>query len=389
VTCIESDAADLARAFESFNALSTQLRTTYAALQTKVEALTGEVEHARREREREARKSERLAERLKLLLATLPAGVVVVDADGLVTDTNPAADLILGPGHAGEAWHGVARSTFRHQLGPSGDWIRHDGRRVSLAVSTIAEEGSKIVLLTDVSETRSIEELVNRNQRLSAMGKMAASLAHQIRTPLAGALLYFSQSAKRATDSTQTDLIARGIERLRHLDHLVRDMLVFARGNGPGERVRVADLFRDVDAAVRGIKPPEAHLIIDGQDVLVELDGNRTALTAALTNLVSNALETKPDVVVTLKAAVRGSRVEFTVHDNGPGIAKEIQSRVFEPFFSTRPAGTGLGLAVVKTVTDAHGGALAMDSSPDHGTRIGIDLPRQAGASPEFARGVA
>jgi two-component system sensor histidine kinase FlrB len=173
-------------------------------------------------------------------------------------------------------------------------------------------------------------------------------------------------------------LLEKGIERLRCLDRLVQDMLVFARGTGPGERVRVADLFRAVHDAALAVKPPNAHLAIDGTDTLVELDGNRTALTAALTNLVTNAFEASPDVVVSLKARLRGERVELSVHDNGPGIAPSIQSRVFEPFFSTRPAGTGLGLAVVKTVTEAHGGALALASTPETGTRIELDLPRQA-----------
>jgi two-component system sensor histidine kinase FlrB len=155
---------------------------------------------------------------------------------------------------------------------------------------------------------------------------------------------------------------------------------VFARGKGPGEQVRVADLFRAVHDAVLAVKPPNAHLIIQGDDAFVELDGNRTALTAALTNLINNAFESSPNVVVTLLAQTRGDRVELCVHDNGPGIAPSIQSRVFEPFFSTRPAGTGLGLAVVKTVAEAHGGALALDSVQGRGTRIELDLPRRAEA---------
>jgi two-component system sensor histidine kinase FlrB len=101
-------------------------------------------------------------------------------------------------------------------------------------------------------------------------------------------------------------------------------------------------------------------------------------LTAALTNLINNAFESSPNVVVTLLAQTRGDRVELCVHDNGPGIAPSIQSRVFEPFFSTRPAGTGLGLAVVKTVAEAHGGLLALDSAQGRGTRIELDLPRRA-----------
>ena len=169
-------------------------------------------------------------------------------------------------------------------------------------------------------------------------------------------------AARAATSRERSKLLEKGIERLRHLDLLVQDMLVFARGKGPGERVRVADLFKAVHDAAMAVKPPNAHLVIHGSDVLVELDGNSTALTAALTNLVNNAFESAPDVVVTLKAKLRGDRVEFTVRDNGPGIAPSIQSRVFEPFFSTRPAGTGLGLAVVKTVAEAHGGDLALHS---------------------------
>ena len=139
---------------------------------------------------------------------------------------------------------------------------------------------------------------------------MAASLAHQIRTPLAGALLYLSQCRSRRDERERAKLLEKGIERLRHLDLLVQDMLVFARGCGPGERVRVADLFRAVHDAAMAVKPPNAHLVIHGGDALVELDGNRTALAAALTNLVNNAFEAAPDVVVTLQATLRGDRVD-------------------------------------------------------------------------------
>ena len=387
--CNESERRELTRAFAAFNELSSQLQSSYATLEARVAALTAELEQARRDTRREARNAECLAARLQLLLHTLPAGVVVVDAEGLIQQVNPAAEAILGAPHTGAPWQSVARAVFRQELSVSGDWVRHDDRRVAMLVSKLPEDGAKIVVMTDVTESRAIEELVNRNQRLSAMGKMAASLAHQIRTPVAGALLYLSQSRQLVTSVKQSELLEHSIDRLHQLDRLVQDMLVFARGSGPGERVRVADLFRAVHDAVAGIKPPLAHLIIDGQDSLVELQGNRTALTAALTNLVSNALEASPDVVVTLRAERRANRVVFTVQDNGPGIAPQIQSKVFEPFFSTRPAGTGLGLAVVKTVTEAHGGALALESTPEHGTRIGMDLPCDSLPSEPLARDVA
>jgi two-component system, sensor histidine kinase FlrB len=373
---------ELEKAFGAFNRLSNDLTSSYRALQQRVARVTEELEDARRERQHATHEVQRTAERLRSLLATLPAGVVVVDEAGRIQEHNRAAEEILGTELVGQSWQSVVRAALENPSAADGDWSTRDGRRIALAASALPQEATKIMLLTDVTETRALQELVARNQRLSAIGKMAASLAHQIRTLLTGALLYLSQCRSRRDDRERGKLLEKGIDRLRHLDLLVQDMLVFARGKGPGERVRVADLFRAVYDAATAVKPPNAHLVIHGSDALVELDGNRTALTAALTNLVNNAFESAPDVIVTLQATVRGDRVEFTVRDNGPGIAPSLQSRVFEPFFSTRPAGTGLGLAVVKTVTEAHGGNLALHSELDRGTRIDLNLPRVGPVNP-------
>jgi two-component system sensor histidine kinase FlrB len=373
---------ELEKAFSVFNKLSAELQSSYQVLQQRAAALTTELEDARGARERAAHEAERTAERLRSLLGTLPAGVIVVDEAGLIQEYNRAAEDLLGPGLAGKPWQNVARAQLEHPLSAGGDWLTRAGRRVSLATSLLPQQSARIILLTDVTETRALQELVSRNQRLSAIGKMAASLAHQIRTPLAGALLYLSQCRSRRDEAQRSTLLEKGIDRLRHLDLLVQDMLVFARGKGPGERVRVADLFRAVHDAATAVKPQGAHLVIDGTDTLVELDGNRTALSAALTNLINNAFESAPNVIVTLKARLHGDRMEFTVKDNGPGIAPSIQSRVFEPFFSTRAAGTGLGLAVVKTVTEAHGGELVLHSTPERGTSIELDFPRVAAVDP-------
>ena len=374
--------SELEKAFGVFNRLSNELQSSYQTLQQRVARLTNELEDARRASQTAAAEAERTAQRLRSLVATLPGGVVVVDDAGEIQEHNRVAADILGGDLVGESWQRVVKDVLRSPSSADGDWLTRDGRRIALAASSLPQESVQIILLTDVTETRALQELAARNQRLSAIGKMAASLAHQIRTPLAGALLYLSQCRSRRDDRERGKLLEKGIERLRHLDLLVQDMLVFARGKGPGERVRVADLFKAVHDAAMAVKPPNAYLVIHGNDALVELDGNRTALTAALTNLVNNAFEAAPDVIVTLQAKLRGDRVEFTVRDNGPGIAPSIQSRVFEPFFSTRPAGTGLGLAVVKTVAEAHGGALALHSEDGRGTRFEMNLPRVASAEP-------
>lgn len=367
---------ELEHAFNAFNRLAEELQSSYAVLQAKVASLTAELEESRRARESAAAEAQHLAARLQSLFATLPAGIVVVDELGIVREANPGAAQLLGGEPTGRPWQDVVRDAFASGGAADGDWLTADGRRLTLTGRPLPEERAKIVLLTDVTDTRALQQLVDRNDRLSAIGRMAATLAHQIRTPLAGALLYLSQCRARAGEPRFTALLERGIERLHHLERLVQDMLVFARGTGACERVRVADLFRNVADAIKAVQPPNAHLAIDGTDVLVQIEGNRTALTAALTNLVANAFESRPDVVVSLKAEQRGDRIEITVRDNGPGIAPSIRSKVFEPFFSTRPAGTGLGLAVVKTVADAHGAELAVESEVGCGTSIGIALPR-------------
>ncbi len=378
------DRGELEHAFHAFNRLAEELKDSYGALQARVARLTAELEEARRTREQAAGRAERLGAELASLFAALPAGVLAVDPAGIVRRANPAAAALFDGDPVGRSWAELVQRTFVTASASDGDWLTADGRRI--AVTRARGHGEEaLLLLSDVTETRALQQLAARNDRLSAIGKMAATLAHQIRTPLAGAMLYLSQCRARVADERTSTLLERGLERLHHLERLVRDMLVFARGDGARERVRIADLFRHVGEAVKGVQPPNAHLVIDGTDVLLEIEGNRTALTAALSNLVANAFDSRPDVVVTLKAEQRGDKVEITVSDNGPGIAPSIRSRVFEPFFSTRPAGTGLGLAVVKTVADAHGAELALESEPGHGTRIGLALPQSASPAREVA----
>lgn len=372
---MEHRGQQLEQAFRAFSAVSDQLEQSYRYLQERVVELTHQLETVRAERHVKAQQAEQLAARLELLLATLPAGVIVLDPDGRIQMSNPAAQEILGFDPTGKPWIEVARQTFEPTSASNGDSITSDGKRVTVLTSALSGDAGRILLLTDVTERRALETLVNRNDRLGAMGKMAASLAHQIRTPLATALLYLTQCRKAPLSDKHSVSLERGIERLHDMDRLVRDMLVFARGGGPGERVRVADLFEHVTAAVAGILPDEAQLQIDEANGATEIEGNRSTLVAALTNLVRNAFEAAADAQVTLSARESAGRILLSVSDSGPGIPDPIRQRVLEPFFSTRSAGTGLGLAVAKTVAEAHGGRLQLDSEVGRGTTISLDLP--------------
>lgn len=372
---MEHKGQQLEQAFRAFSAVSGQLEQSYRYLQERVVELTQQLETVRAERLVKARQAEQLAERLELLLATLPAGVIVLDTDGRIQMSNPAAREILGLDPTGKRWIEIARRAFEPASASNGDSITIDGKRVTVLTSALSGDAGRILLLTDVTERRALETLVNRNDRLGAMGKMAASLAHQIRTPLASALLYLTQCRKAPLPEKYSVSLERGIDRLHDMDRLVRDMLVFARGGGPGERVCVADLFEDVAAAVAGILPETAQLEIDDANGLIEIEGNRSTLVAALTNLVRNAVEASPEAHVKLCARESDGHIALDVSDSGPGIPETIRQRVLEPFFSTRSAGTGLGLAVAKTVAEAHGGRLQLNSEVGCGTTIGLELP--------------
>src|SRR5690606_25488580 len=128
------------QAFLAFNRLSGQLEDAYRALERRVAALTAELEEARRAQEREERNARRLAARLKLLLDTLPAGIVVVDSNGLIRESNDAAAEILGDELVGRAWQSVANAAFVKEATPSGEWLTADGRRIGVLAKILPED---------------------------------------------------------------------------------------------------------------------------------------------------------------------------------------------------------------------------------------------------------
>ena len=172
---------ELEKAFGVFNRLSNELQDAYRVLEQRVARLSSELEEARRAREAAASEALRTAERLRSLLATLPGGVVVVDDSGCIREMNRVAAELLGGERSGQAWQRVVRDVLKPPSSADGDWLTRDGRRIALAASTLAEESVKIILLTDVTETRALQELdaqrtryrdlhVTRQARLDELG---------------------------------------------------------------------------------------------------------------------------------------------------------------------------------------------------------------------------
>jgi two-component system sensor histidine kinase FlrB len=364
---------ELEQAFHLFNELSRELSGTYRALELRVAELTAELARERGERLRELAAKELLANRLSYLLDALPAGVVVLDGEGIVREANPAAREFLGLSVTGQPWREIVARAFDRAGASHGVCLR-DGRQVSIATCALGEEPGQIVLVHDVSELRALQERVARQERLTAMGEMAASLAHQIRTPLSTAMLYVSRLrglqgvAGQAGERTQASL--------KHLEALVNDMLLFARGGAPTRQaIEVSALLADV---VQSLEPAAAA----GAKITVRNDGcgralihgNREALAGVVSNLITNAVQAGARAI-DLTSSVESAALAIRIADDGPGVPAELRERIFEPFFTTRAQGTGLGLAVARAVARAHGGEIACTACEGGGAVFTLRIP--------------
>ncbi|MFT3851034.1 MAG: ATP-binding protein [Propionivibrio sp.] len=380
----ELKAQELQRAFDVFNQVSLELTQAYEGLQAKVESLTAELAVANGELRRQYQEKEALSERLSLLLNALPAGVVVLDSTARISEANPVAQSMLGESINGENWSVLAEKKLAATDAPD-EW-QLAGRRVSIAESPLDSAGGRILLVHDITVAHDLKANVERHQRLVAMGEMAASLAHQLRTPLATALLYSANLAQpELSDAARARFAGKATEQLKRLERLIQDVLLFARGESIGRDIipltaLIAEAAQTMEPLCRD-KSVEFSICADVGDSIIV--GSRKALGGALLNLLENALqasEARPDGAarIRLNAALEGRNVRIRVQDTGAGMAPEVQARIFEPFFTTRGQGTGLGLAIALGVARAHGGAIEVSSTPGQGSEFVLRIPTVA-----------
>ena len=220
----------LTNAFHLFNELSQNLTESYQSQQEQVVSLRRELTAARNEGMQTLLEKEKITRRMQRVLAALPAGVVLLDEDARVVDVNTVASKLLEGPLLGELWVDVMRDKFIPEYDNPQERQLRDGRHVSINSSPLHDEPGQIVLLSDVSEMRDMQAFVQRQKHLSAMGEMLASMAHQVRTPLSTAVLYTSHLQSRSLSVLQQKRFAGKIlERLKHLQRQVDDMLIFAR----------------------------------------------------------------------------------------------------------------------------------------------------------------
>lgn len=370
-------------ALSLFDKLSSQLTHSYRNLENKVSQLKTDLSEEESQRRKQLKEKEKIANRLSTLLEILPAGVVLLDESGMVTECNPAAKDLLGEPLEGLAWLEVIKRCFSPKHDDGHEVSLKDGRRVRIETRSMQSGQGQLILLSDLTETRLLQEKVSRAERLSSLGRMMASLAHQIRTPLSTAMLYAGHLTQIDFDEKlRIPLAEKLLSRLTHLEHQIRDMLIFAKGDARlAERLTVADF---VEALKQAAEPVCQNAGVSCNWSVPAISKvimcNKETLVGACLNLVNNSIEagmnakkTNLKIEIALSCEEEG-QLTLTVKDNGPGIPGNALDKVFEPFYTTKPQGTGLGLAVVQAVVKAHKGDFNVHSSRQ-GLTASVRLP--------------
>jgi len=264
------------------------------------------------------------------------------------------------------------------------------GRRQLFALKDELAQKNAQLELTNRS-LADIKGQMLQQEKMAALGTLSAGLLHEVNNPVNFCLMAIelaSEEPVAKTSPTLMECLADARQGMQRVQYIVSDLKTFAYRKKGADYDNTQFLFeRALDAAVRlvghEIKGIEVGRELPG-DTLVR--GDEAAIIGVLINLLSNAAmalrrtaERKPQI--TVKAAIDGERLRVMVQDNGPGIAPENLGRVFEPFFTTREVGQGLGLglSICYSVVQRHGGLLAVESVADEFTRFSFDLPRAAG----------
>ncbi len=332
---------------------------------------------------------EQLVDVQNLILAAMPSGLLTCDANGRVTFVNAAGEAILG--RISGDW-----GSDVEELLPGLRGLKAGVKRSELTVGTPAGErvlgltvapldlaaGSTLVVFQDLSELRHAEQQLRTTDHLASLGKFSAQLAHEIRNPLASmrgaAQMLGNDAAGDSPSARLTRILMREADRL---SELVEDFLKFARPPPPKlEPVDLGKLLSDTvemlqaDPLARGVE-----LTVNVTPVLGQ--GDAKQLQQVIINLVRNALAAVgPGGKVRVAAAEKGGRPEIRVWDSAGKIPASDLTRIFEPFYSTRAGGTGLGLSTAHTIVRGHGGEISVRSTPAEGTEFIVALQSAPGA---------
>jgi len=326
-------------------------------------------------------------------------GLVAVDREHRVTAVNRAAEQITGvstDAAVGQAWgvfgDGVALGAIEIEIQASGRgsaWRevtlrRADGEEIPVRMTfsaLCAGDGRRIGLIAaceDLSAIRAMEARMRAADRLASLGRMAANIAHEIRNPLASLSGAVEVLAGGPPDETRERLAQIVLKETGRLNDIIREFLEYARP-APLNRtpVNVGEAVDEVLLLLEHRATPGTLKTVREFPPALVWSVDRQQFRQAVWNLCLNAVQAMPDGgELRVAMVVVAGRLLLRVNDTGEGIAPADLGQIFEPFFSTKPDGTGLGLALVHRIVQDHGGEIDVHSRPGVGSTFTVTLPR-------------
>lgn len=350
-------------------------------------------------REAEAAVVEREA-RIRAIVDHVPDGILTINAPGMVESANPAAEHMFGypcgdlTGLTLECLltpaPGPESGTVEPQDAPArssmiaGEGKRKDGGRFPVHVTAsdifFEESGLYAVVVRDVTALHDMQARVVRNEQLAAIGEMGASMAHELRNPLAaisGAIQVMRGGL--AADDPHAPVMGEVLEQVTRVDGIVQRLLTLSKPWNPAKHpcdLRALAEKVSCEARKRGLMPEtrfEFEPQADPGALIVQADAG--LVEQIYWNLVGNAADALRDVPadnseIHWRFARRDGQVFVSLEDTGPGMPPEVLENLFHPFYTTKTYGTGLGLLICRRIMEAHGGSMEVTSAPGQGTRV-------------------
>jgi PAS domain S-box-containing protein len=357
-------------------------------------------------REAVSHKEEQIRARERLLASVVHSiddGIVAFDPQGRITAVNEGGCRLFGRPERAMIGEGfqllirdtpyrekqriIARSTYRHgRWRGEVDFVRGDGTQAAGLVSTarINDERGRaagfVASFKDLTEIKAMQNKMIQSEKLASLGQMAAGVAHEIRTPLGSIKMSTRLLRDGAGGGEAAEMIGTIRDAVASMEVIVNELLDYTRDIAL--QLDDYDLVTIARSSVFGLEEEwrRRGVAVDvesaGGPVSAVVDGVR--IKQVLTNIVKNAVEAAPDgrgrVVVRL--AGDNGAVRITVEDNGPGMTAEELGKVFQPFYTNKAQGTGLGMPIVKRLVELHGGEVRIASDAGRGTTVSVDLPR-------------
>jgi len=323
------------------------------------------------------------------IVQSVTSGLLTLDPRGRITFLNRAGEEITGLGLAQVAGQPGARwfPAFTGEAREEAQYVNVAGEHRLLGYSAFdlhgrgGERAGTAVIFQDLTELRAMEEAVQRSKRLADLGQVAAGLAHELRNPLASisGCVELLRGAQGLSDEDQR-IMGIVLRETGRLDQLLTRFLEFTRPAPPQRVPADLALLAGETLDVFAADPVAAGLRLERSLIRAPVECDPDQLRQVLWNLLANASQAVREagrsggVRVSCEPHADGGAL-LAVSDDGPGIPKGELARIFTPFFTTKPRGTGLGLAVVQRIVDAHGGSVAVDSTAGEGARFAVRLP--------------